>query len=249
VKSKRYLKTGLIFLACAAFSLALLLITHNVSQKVTDEDQKYIADILKEAGTEPQDLSRKDFESEISAILAMQNAAFHTAPKTGLIAMDSPREPKNLFEASAAYCSDRARFIEKALRLYGFEARFASIYENTPDKNFIQTLFTKGLEGAHSHAVVEVNTTKGWLVIDTRTHWISLDKDNQPRSLRDLQGLAETKDAPAWSAKSKEDMFFLMKDPFYILYGVYSRHGRFYAPYTPYVPDIDFSQFLYNFIA
>jgi hypothetical protein len=85
------------------------------------------------------------------------------------------------------------------------------------------------------------------MVIDTRARWISLDKDDQPHNLRELQEFAEAKSETEWSKKSKEDMFFLMKDPFYILYGVYSRHGRFYPPYTPYVPDIDTSQFLNNF--
>ncbi|MCC6598985.1 MAG: hypothetical protein IT559_09370 [Alphaproteobacteria bacterium] len=228
------------------FSLIVFLGLHNVSSRITDQDRYYIQKILEDAGFSALS-SRGDFDTEIAAILAIQNAAFHTAPATGLIPLNTPREPKNLYEAEAAYCSDRARFIEKALRLYGFKARFASIYENTPDKNFIQTLLTKGLEGAHSHAVVEVKTTKGWLVIDTRTHWISLDWHNNPHDLREIQRFAAEKTWPEWSALSKEPMFFLMKDPFYILYGVYSRHGRFYAPYTPYVPDIDFTQLLNNF--
>ena len=34
--------------------------------------------------------------------------------------------------------------------------------------------------------------------------------------------------------------------PFTYLFGLYSRHGRFYPPYTP-VPDLDWGQLGYNF--
>jgi hypothetical protein len=233
--------------ALLILSVAALLFVHNVSGAITPEDEIYIHEILKQTGSDDQIKDLESYEGQITAIIGIQNSAFKIAPQTRLIPLDQPREPKDLLLAKAAYCSDRARFIEKALRLYGFKTRFASIYENTPDKNFMQTLVTKGIEGAHSHAIVEVQTAKGWLVIDTRTHWISLDKDDNPVSLNELAGFAESKTWPSWSSQSKEDMYFLMKDPFYILYGVYSRHGRFYPPYTPYIPDIDFTQFVYNF--
>ena len=246
VRARLKCKIALYSIALLAFSVVLLLFLHNVSSTITLEDKIYINKILTETGNLNQIKEVSDFDAQIATILAIQNSVFDVAPKTELIPLDAPREPKNLYEARTAYCSDRARTIEKALRLYGFTVRFASIYENTPDKNFVQTLFTKGIEGAHSHAVVEIRTARGWLVIDTRKRWISLDKKGRPHSLRELQGLAVSKKFPKWEPLLKDGMYFLIEDPFYILYGVYSRHGRFYPPYTPYLPDIDFSQFLYN---
>ncbi len=160
--------------------------------------------------------------------------------------MDHPREPKDLYDTHAAYCSDRARFMEKALKSFGFDVRFASVYEKQKNLTLLGTLLTKGNEGAHSHAVIEVKTEKGWMVVDSRTRWISLTADNTPVSLPMLQNMTQKGHWPLWSGALKDDMFFLMKHDFYVLYGLYSRHGRFYAPYTPYVPDYDMPQLLLN---
>jgi len=227
----------------------LLLVTHNVDQTITSEDKIYIEKIMTEAekNTPVSDYAMAPFEQQRTLIQAIQYAAFYTAPEKGLIPMGHPREPKNLYETNAAYCSDRSRFMEKALRFYGLKTRFASLYEKKRGGNILSTLLTKGNDGAHSHAVVEVKTAKGWMVIDSRTHWISLTSNNEPVSLKTLQTMTRAGHWPLWSTLLHDDMFPLMKQDFYILYGLYSRHGRFYAPYTPYMPDLDFPQFMLNF--
>ncbi len=233
------------FILCVAFCV---LLTHGVSTNITEEDKTYINLTLKDAGYAPETLAEtKDFTQEIKTITAIQNSAFHTAPQTGLIPKGTPREPKNLYESTDAYCSDRARFIDKALRLYGFNTRYASLYKNPADKNFFQVMTTRTKQGTKSHALIEVQTSKGWLVIDTRTHWISLDDQNNPVSLKALQEDARTGIWPKWSKVSNEGMYELLHEPFYILYGFYSRHGLFYPPYTSNIPDIDYSQFFLNF--
>ena len=228
-------------------SLFLVLAIYNVRTDITVEDKIYIRRILQDAGTRA-DIpgARKDFSAEINTILAIQNSAFVTAPETSLLPKDQPREPKDLYHAKTAYCSDRARYIDKALRLYGFETRYASLYQKMPGKNFFQIMLTRTHDGTQSHALVEVKTSKGWLVVDTRNRWISLDIHNDPVSLVALENFAEMQRWPQWSPLSKEKKYALLERPFYILYGFYSRHGRFYPPYTPNIPDIDYSQFLLN---
>ncbi len=248
MRSRLLFKTSGIVTILLGLVCAGVLFTHNIDQTVTQEDRLYVQKILEEAGDIPENTgSSSGFEDQIKTIRTLQEAAFHTAPQKGLIPMNHPREPKDLYETQAAYCSDRARFMEKALKIYGFDVRFASLYEKKADGNILSTLLTKGNEGAHSHAIIEVKTQKGWLVVDSRTHWLSLTAGDEPVSLPMLQLMAQKGHWPFWSPTLKDDMFFLMKHDFYIFYGLYSRHGRFYSPYTPYIPDFDLPQLRLNF--
>lgn len=220
---------------------------HDVDTTITDDDRFYIRKILEKTHNNPESMRNTDsFDEQIQTILAIQNSAFDATPNAGQMPLDQPREPKDLEASDTAYCNDRARYLDKTFRLYGFETRYASLYSKIPGKIFLQTFLTLGVKGAFSHALIEVKTAKGWIVVDTRNRWISLDQDNQPHSLHDLQNAAETKIWPLWSPLSKEQPYALLNDEFYILYGLYSRHGRFYPPYTPYIPDIDFQEFVKN---
>lgn len=232
----------------ALFLLGIVLYMHGVSTSITDEDKIYIHKILDETGNK-LDVTKnlEGFEREIKIIQLIQKSAFDTAPDKEVLTVDSPREPKDLFEASAAYCGDRSRYMYKALKNMGFEVRYVSIYNDLKDKNFIEVMMMTGKAGAKSHALVEVKTSLGWMAIDSRTHWISLKEDGTPVSITELQKMAQNEQFPKWSDKNKEDMYFLMKQPFHVIYGLYSRHGRFYAPYTPYVPDIGWNDFILNF--
>lgn len=216
---------------------------YNVSTSITAEDAMYIRKIL-ERSTTPETLAyTEDFDKQIDIILTVQQASFNAAPEERVIPLGRPREPKNLYEAKHAYCSDHARTIDKTLRMLGFNARFVSIYAKENGHSFLSTITTaSSAERVHSHALVEVLTSKGWMIIDTRRRWISLTKDSTPVSLRDLQhnGYAHYQ----WSASFVEAPWPLLMQDFYILYGFYSRHGQFYAPYTRYIPDIHWPDFL-----
>ena len=124
----------------------------------------------------------------------------------------------------------------------GFNVRYASLYFNSDDRNFFSTMLTKSsLRDVDSHALVEVLTSKGWLIVDTRRHWISLTAAQQPISLTTLH------DKPLnyfeWK-NNKEEGWPLLDKNYYIIYELYSRHGLFYAPYTKYIPDINWRGFI-----
>lgn len=249
-KVKTILKTAVIPLFLIIFICGALTLTkHGVSKTITDEDRIYIEKILRQSGVEAARLKEKvprSFIDEITAIRAIQSSAFTTAPKVAQIPYRHQREPKDLFEADAAYCGDRARYIDKALRYLGFETRYASLYQNRAARNFISTLLTKtSADDVDSHAVVEVRTSKGWLIVDTRRRWISLSAARQPISL------AMLKDKPLsdfeWH-NNQEEGWPLLNAHYYIIYELYSRHGLFYAPYTKYIPDIHWAGFIkHNF--
>lgn len=243
---KRHTKLTLIVLFCFAILTGLAAWTHNVPEKITDEDRTYIQQILHEAGYEITELQNPGtFEEEIYAIRAVQDSAFNTAPGTGMIAESSPREPKNLYQTDFAYCNDRSRYIDKALRFLGFETRYASLYSRKPDQIFVQRILSRGPPDG-SHALVEVLTEKGWLIVDSRTKWISLTKEKNVIGLAELRSIRRQNTAePDWD-KNMEEMYKFLRKDFFVIYGLYSRHGRFYSPYTPFIPDINYPELLKN---
>lgn len=235
-----------ISLALITIMVAVFFAIHNVEIDVTKQDIEYINKIMAENGSESiKTPDIKNFEDQIGVILSVQKAALKTPEKNGVIPLGTPREPKNLYEAERAYCGDRSRFMHKALRSFGFDVRYVTIMINLPDETMLEVLLSKGGDDVRSHALIEVLTQKGWLVIDSRRQWISLTEENTPIALKDIQeyGL----DQYSWNDKSGEAPWFLLGQDFYIFYGLYSRHGKFYAPYTPYVPDINWSEFIQNF--
>lgn len=234
----------LMFIASAA-----VLFIQNVPKAITREDRNYIEKILTQNGTDIAKLKQdalKDFTNEIRTIRTVQSSAFITAPKVELIPYRHEREPKDLFTTDAAYCGDRARYIDKALRYLGFDTRYASLYQNRPQRSFLSTILTKtSTHDVDSHALVEVKTSKGWLIVDTRRHWISLSAAMQPISLRALRD--KQLSYFEWSY-NQEESWPLLDENYYIIYELYSRHGLFYAPYTKYIPDIHWPGFIkHNF--
>lgn len=217
---------------------------YNVPTKITHNDAVFIQKILNEANADTNSLQYSgDFDEQIALIKTVQQSAFQTAPINRSIAQDNPREPENLYYSSHAYCFDRARYIDKALRFLGFQARYAGIFEDEANYNVLETITTPSSKTrVQSHAVVEVLTAKGWMIVDTRTLWISLTKNNEPVSLKSLQN--KSYDAFTWSTTIKDEPWPLLKEKFHVFYGLYSRHGRFYPPYTQYIPDINWQAFI-----
>jgi hypothetical protein len=241
----RFRKFALWFIGVSLICGLAAAYAYNVSKTITSADISYIDKILQQSGTNIDALmrpSQASFSDEVKIIRAVQSSAFTTAPKVALIALNSPREPKNLYGTDAAYCGDRARYIDKTLRHLGFTTRYASLYFNSDERSFISTMLTKSsLNDVDSHALVEVLTSKGWLIVDTRRHWISLTAAQQPISLEALSD--KPLDYFAWS-NNKEEGWPLLNRHYYIIYELYSRHGQFYAPYTKYIPDIHWTGFI-----
>jgi hypothetical protein len=137
-------------------------------------------------------------------------------------------------------CYSRSRVIEKALVDYGFEVRHVSV-------------FAAGLPwyayagaGVSSHSTSEVRSSRGWLLIDTSLPpFVAVDAAGVPHSARDLRRL---KAESLLHQTGFADLPTSMMDGNYVLvYGMYSRHGGFFAPFVP-LPDMDWRMFLYNLL-
>jgi transglutaminase-like putative cysteine protease len=83
--------------------------------------------------------------------------------KNQAIPHGAPREPKNVYLAKSGFCYDRSRVIEKVLRNAGLKTRHISIYSTKKTKLKTKSLIMPGVE---SHALTEVFTQKGWMVVD-----------------------------------------------------------------------------------
>ena len=234
---------GLLVLISTGF---LLIAIHNVPKTITKEDADYIYKISDSLGYDWQGVKKhENFEDEIADIRTIQSAVLKLTPVQKQIPNYHTREPKDLYELRYAQCSDRSRVMDKMLRLAGFESRVASIYDTSNTGSALQSLLTTDKNLVRSHSMVEVKTSKGWVMVDTNDLWLGLDQDMQPVSLEKWQSHVHDKKWQ-WNRGNTGDIYPLMTKDFTYIYGLYSRHGKFYAPYTP-IPDYNFGELLQNF--
>lgn len=239
----RLWRTVLVFLVLLGLGLIAVLVTNNVSTALTQSDRDTAERILRETGH--GDLVGKappaTFDEQVDTILAVQDAVLSTAPENSGIPFDRPRELADLYAARAGLCFDRSRAIEKILTQLGFEVRHAAVYSTKETGNRIVSLLTPKTP---SHAVTEVKTARGWLVIDPNRRWIGLTSGGEPVDLETLQHMDVR--AQSWDPRVTKIVDRILRGPFTFVIGLYSRHGRFYPPYQP-VPDIDWRQIPQNF--
>jgi hypothetical protein len=129
--------------------------------------------------------------------------------------------------------------IEKILSYSGFKTRHVSLYSIEATQSGIRALFTRE---APSHAVTEVLTRHGWLVVDSNVAWLSIDINGQPVSIDRIQSSAANSIRLRWRDDPPIDIY---ATPFTFVFGLYSRHGYFYPPYNA-IPDINYAEFVQN---
>ena len=210
-----------------------LLWWHSVSTNVVPEDRVYLDRLLTAASVD-RARNRTDFAAELVAIRAVQRTVLVVAPGDSGIPYNRQREPRDLYEVGAGECYDRSRSIEQALRYAGFRVRHV----------FLLSMVKHGAFGAlvmrqvRSHAVTEVLTSRGWLVVDSNAPWVSLDHDGHPVSIADI-----TTGDVVWDMEIPDEIY---KGPVLYVYGLYSHHGRFYPPYG-WLPDVNYGELLEHF--
>lgn len=228
-------------LAGALIAAGVVVVTHNVPADPTPSDKQYAGLIITQAGYDPDHLKNTgsaDFEAEVRAVVAVQDAVLKAAPDDRAIPFAHEREPKDIFELKHGLCFDRSRVIEKLLTWLGYEARHVAVY-STKELSWFRALLQPQVD---SHAVTEVKTSKGWMVVDSNVRWVGLDAGRDAISLDELQDGRVRE----WAPESRDSIRGIFIGPFVHIRGLYSRHGYFYAPYTP-VPDFNVGELLENF--
>lgn len=212
---------------------------YQVQNRLTREDREVIPIYL--AGIQPigHDAS---YSRQLNFIHAVQLSVLRIAPLNVGLPFGTPREPLELLRAHQGLCYDRSRVIEKILRYSGFKTRHVAIYSTAETHSALLTVVTPGVD---SHAVSEVLTKRGWLVLDSNTPWMAVDAQQQPLSMQKIQEAAAGSEGVHFGSPVPEEIF---AKPFIFFYGLYSRNGRFYPPYN-YIPDIQADEFLQNFCA
>lgn len=213
-----------------AVNLLLGVIT-NVSTHPTDSDDAVFRRVL--GLKKPQ--GAMTYEQELQLIKSIQALVLKEAPGMQGIAEYEDREPEDLFRNKTGLCFDRSRTFDKLFNWYGFESRHLYIlYAKKPTTGeklpFWRAFFTKE---TGSHAVTEVKTSRGWLVVDSNTTWISVAADGSP--------------VDADHIYTQTDRFNSMPEywdrPYWAIRGLYSRRGQFYRPYIPY-PELNWHDFV-----
>ena len=203
--------------------LILLLITNSVSNAITEED----VGVFKALGyTKPS--KPLSFDEEISLIKEVQFDVFKRAPLGQGIPENQSREPADLMKAKQGLCYDRSRTFDKVFNYLGFETRHVYILykENKP---FYSAILHSGQK---SHAVTEVRTVKGWVMVGSNIPFVAVTKHGEPVNADDVwRRFSEFDNAPVY-----------LNEPWWAIRGLYSRKGQFYGGFFAF-PEINMHDF------
>ena len=227
------IKTKILLGIASIFLIGVILLAvNNVDNDITSLDREYATKIIR-----LDTIKVESFEEEIDFIRSVQASVISLTEPVG-IPEGRGRELEDIYTLKKGLCFDRSRAIEKLLRIKGFETRHVFLVLNR-DVSKIRGLLTPGID---SHAITEVKTKRGWLIVDSNQLWISLSSDNRPVSLADISDINEEE----FSWKYPNGTSKLYTENYLPIYGLYSRHGRFYKPYN-FIPDINWKEFMSNF--
>ena len=223
--------------------LAIVIVMINIVLAIVSNVPTFLSDSDRLVFRSALHLSEPDepltFDQEIAAIRDVQAKVVGEAPLGEPIPDYRSREPADLIQNRSGLCYDISRTIDKALHYEGFQTRHVYIlYPEDPATgetlSYLKAFFTRGTA---SHAVTEVKTKRGWLVVDSNSPWISLTRDG------------DAVDADHVDARSKDfdSIPSYFDRPFLAIRGLYSRRGQLYRPYIPY-PQLNWVDFM-NWLA
>ena len=168
---------------------------------------------------------------EINTIKRIQSIIINKIPNEDNIPDGNKRQIGDLILANGGLCFDRSRAIDQALLYSGFTSRHIYILYKDGD-DLLHAILKKG---QRSHAATEVLTSKGWLLVDSNSKWISLAKNNEP--------------IPADMVQSTNPFEFESQPPhymledFWVIPGLYTRGGNKYPPFIKY-PELNINDLI-----
>ena len=255
ILKRRGIKIALILLGIST----LLLFAFNGYPTVTKEDRTYIEQFLTEWNIAAnKDSIHASFENEVAFVSRVQDSivknfkgAFNPNEKVGQVSF--------YFQNRAGVCYDKALLMEKIFLEYGFQIRHMYIYFREDNLAIERTDFFK--KGLTSHAMLEVKTRKGWMVVATNGNWMGINNSGNPITI--FEAREQIKNGSLSIQKNNYyGIYFFesFKSPsnFRVIYGVYSRHGQFLRSnpieiglnaigFKVKLPDYNLRMLLYNF--
>jgi hypothetical protein len=249
-------RIALKFLLISLLAAVLLVFLFDGYPRVNRSDRLYIDSFLSIWKMKiDQAQLHLDFELERKFIESLQAHTFdELESKLHPIPTDSVGSLRFYFNQREGACYDRAIFMEKFLEVAGFDTRHLYIwFPPRGEKNSWTSLINKKL---HSHALLEVKTLRGWMVIETFSRFIAIDPNNQPYDIKKLRTIQQD---PNITDSVAKQVFPWYKETgqFHFVYGIYSRHGGFLqSPFESllrktgipsFMPDYNLRMLLYNF--
>ncbi|MFM2139538.1 MAG: hypothetical protein RJA57_1845 [Bacteroidota bacterium] len=250
------LKRALLFGAVGIIALTLLF---NARLNTSLRDRFYIDKFINEWGLKARLQGvHASFETQIAFISTLQDSTLYQI-RSGDAPFEEASNMKYLYENRKGVCFNRAFFQEKILREAGFKTRHVYIYFTATDKvTHFRNFFKKGLR---SHAMFEVKTKRGWMLVGTNANWLGLDKNRTPLTIGDVRRRLKGKTLELAKIPTKGKIFYeelRVPHDFRFIYGIYSRHGKFLKSgpleqifnrplLSGVVPDFNFRELLYNF--
>jgi hypothetical protein len=203
----------------------------SVPTSLTSEDQAALSRAL---GGKTYPIAT--FDDQIASIMAIQRVTAVIGTSTEPIPLAVSREPADYMRWHQGACYDRSRFIEKALTYIGLETRHIFEFE-TGNHSPIVALLSRG---THSHAMTEVKTARGWMLVDSTSLWFGLTADGRVITADMLERDGTLAHSP-WDVRVNGEPNFLAAHKFADVVGLYSRHGQFFWPYA-HVPNVNWPQ-------
>lgn len=212
--------------------LLIVLFTGSVDNAITESDKRAISQL----GPMIECAKTEDFKSELNCVQAVQNSIRNLIPDQTCpsITNDLRIEPESFIKRGYGCCYSRARFTEKALRFYGFKTRRVAIHVDGP-YGIPGTLMLK----TASHATTEVLTSRGWMGVDSNEPFILITRSGQPLTFKNFKSHREELEQ-----NPIPESFY--QHEYTVVYGLYSRHGKFYGAPLP-VPEFIFNELINNF--
>jgi hypothetical protein len=229
---------------CTAILVSLL--TINRSPNLSHSDRSYIDSFFKEFKLENNPVSiHKSFDSELDFISKLQDVAILHIEQT-----EVPHkyfgDIEYYFKQRKGFCYDRAIFMEKIFKLFKFDFRHIYIY--FPSMNQKETAISNFFKkGTKSHALLEVKTKKGWMLIETNCNWLGLKSNKELLTVESFNELKINQNTiDFYKNPSCGIPFWKRYNSFRYIYGFYSRHGDFFSR-SSIIPDINLKMLLSNF--
>jgi hypothetical protein len=176
---------------------------------------------------------RSGFSAELRCIRHVQAAVLAIGRSGSCAPKGSRIEPMDFIRRGYGCCFDRARFIEKALGHYGYATRRVALYSR---RYGLAGLLSQWIG---SHAGTEVRTARGWLAVDSVQPFVLMTREGRPLRYADYGNPSAGR--PTQGPAPRHD--FRFDRPYFVIYGLYSRHGRFHGPDLP-APEIHYPDFI-----
>lgn len=198
---------------------------------VSERDRVFLNAFYERWGIKPQtDSIHIDPQHQIDFLQKIQGAVFSSLVGNNYpIPPDSVGSVEYYYKKGQGACYDRAILMEKVFSEAGFKTRHVYVYfrrDSSTTSSF--DIFKKRV---FFHAVLEAQTKKGWMVLDTSRPWIGVNE--QGAILNMTQTREKLKQLNAGSVAGQYGLLSSLggiPGNWKFVYGLYSRNGRFLEP-------------------